>query len=192
MLTIEAVWRELARTMRMLPSCNGASLSLATMAPVHQCAHLTAHRRHPIYPTYQNPKHSVHCKQHIVYCTATIPIQLTKTQNTLNTAPGLHESLQPCSRAARKWRENEEMKRKRRGNGERMRKWRENEEINREWGNGKRMRKSTENEEMERGWGNRKGNEEMDREWRNGERFPIYQTISSFCFEITLLLHWNM
>ena len=39
---------------------------------------------------------------------------------------GLHESLQPCSRAARKWRENEEMKRKRRGNGERMRKWREN------------------------------------------------------------------
>ena len=38
---------------------------------------------------------------------------------------GLHESLQPCSRAARKWRENEEMKRKRRGNGERMRKWRE-------------------------------------------------------------------
>ena len=33
---------------------------------------------------------------------------------------------------ARKWRENEEMKRKRRGNG-------------------KRMRKSTENEEMERG-----------------------------------------
>ena len=65
--------------------------------------------------------------------------------------PGLHESLQPCSRAARKWRENEEMKRKRRGNGERMRKWRENEEINREWGNGKRMRKSTENEEMERG-----------------------------------------
>ena len=40
--------------------------------------------------------------------------------------PGLHESLQPCSRAARKWRENEEMKRKRRGNGERMRKWRKN------------------------------------------------------------------
>ena len=40
--------------------------------------------------------------------------------------PGLHESLQPCSRAARKWKENEEMKRKRRGNGERMRKWRKN------------------------------------------------------------------
>ena len=35
---------------------------------------------------------------------------------------GLHESLQPCSRAARKWRENEEMRRK----------WRENEEMERE------------------------------------------------------------
>ena len=34
---------------------------------------------------------------------------------------GLHESLQPCSRAARKWRENEEMRRK----------WRENEEMER-------------------------------------------------------------
>ena len=41
---------------------------------------------------------------------------------------GLHESLQPCSRAARKWRENEEMKRK----------WRENEEMERKWGNGER------------------------------------------------------
>ena len=37
--------------------------------------------------------------------------------------PGLHESLQPCSRAARKWRENEEMRRK----------WRENEEMERDW-----------------------------------------------------------
>ena len=46
--------------------------------------------------------------------------------NILYLEAGLHESLQPCSRAARKWRENEEMKRKRRGNGERMRKWREN------------------------------------------------------------------
>ena len=35
---------------------------------------------------------------------------------------GLHESLQPCSRAARKWRENEEMRRK----------WRENEEMERD------------------------------------------------------------
>ena len=41
-----------------------------------------------------------------------------KTHNT----PGLHESLQPCSRAARKWRENEEMRRK----------WRENEEMERD------------------------------------------------------------
>ena len=32
--------------------------------------------------------------------------------------PGLQKLLQPCSRAARKWRENEKMKRK----------WRENEE----------------------------------------------------------------
>ena len=46
---------------------------------------------------------------------------------------GLQKSLQPCSRAARKWRENEEMKRKRRGNGERMRKWRGNEEMERDW-----------------------------------------------------------
>ena len=36
--------------------------------------------------------------------------------------PGLHESLQPCSRAARKWREIEEMRRK----------WRENEEMERD------------------------------------------------------------
>ena len=46
--------------------------------------------------------------------------------------PGLHESLQPCSRAARKWRENEEMKRKWRENEEIERKWRENEEMERE------------------------------------------------------------
>ena len=44
---------------------------------------------------------------------------LNKTVRT----PGLHESLQPCSRAARKWRENEEMRRK----------WRENEEMERDW-----------------------------------------------------------
>ena len=43
---------------------------------------------------------------------------------------GCHNPLQPCSRAARKWRKNEEM----RGNGERMRKWTENEEMDREWG----------------------------------------------------------
>ena len=36
---------------------------------------------------------------------------------------GQQESLQPCSRAARKWRENEEMRRK----------WRENEEMERDW-----------------------------------------------------------
>ena len=35
---------------------------------------------------------------------------------------GCHNPLQPCSRAARKWRENEEMKRK----------WRENEEKERD------------------------------------------------------------
>ena len=35
----------------------------------------------------------------------------------------MHQSLQPCSRAARKRRENEEMKRK----------WRENEEMERDW-----------------------------------------------------------
>ena len=46
--------------------------------------------------------------------------------------PGLHESLQPCSRAARKWRENEEMKRKWRENEEMRRKWRENEEMERD------------------------------------------------------------
>ena len=55
---------------------------------------------------------------------------------------GLQKLLQPCSRAARKWRENEEM----------MRKWRENEEVERE---------RRENEEIERKW---KENEEMDRE----------------------------
>ena len=43
--------------------------------------------------------------------------------NMYNIHAGLHESLQPCSRAARKWRENEEMKRK----------WRENEEMERKW-----------------------------------------------------------
>ena len=45
---------------------------------------------------------------------------------------GLQESLQPCSQAARKWRENEEIGRK----------WRENEEIQKKW-------KWTENEEMD-------------------------------------------
>ena len=57
-------------------------------------------------------------------------------------SPGCHNPLQPGSRAARKWRENEEMERK----------WRENEEMKRKW---------TENEEMERRW---RENEEMDRE----------------------------
>ena len=40
-----------------------------------------------------------------------------KTETDIHT--GLHESLQPCSRAARKWRENEEMERKW-GSGERL------------------------------------------------------------------------
>ena len=44
-------------------------------------------------------------------------------QDLCRNTPGLHESLQPCSRAARKWRENEEMRRK----------WRENEEMERDW-----------------------------------------------------------
>ena len=52
--------------------------------------------------------------------------------NILYLEAGLHESLQPCSRAARKWRENEEMKRKWRENEEMKRKWRENEEMERE------------------------------------------------------------
>ena len=46
--------------------------------------------------------------------------------------PGCHNPLQPCSRAARKWRKNEEMKRKWRENEEMKRKWRENEEMERE------------------------------------------------------------
>ena len=53
---------------------------------------------------------------------------------------GLQKLLQPCSRAARKWRENEEMKRKWRENEEIERKWRESEEMEREWGNGVRNR----------------------------------------------------
>ena len=48
--------------------------------------------------------------------------------------------LQPCSQAASKWRENEEMDREL-GNGQIIRKWTENEEVNRERRNGKRMKK---------------------------------------------------
>ena len=51
------------------------------------------------------------------------PIRHQNWASWLMTTPGLHESLQPCSRAARKWRENEEMRRK----------WRENEEMERDW-----------------------------------------------------------
>ena len=47
-------------------------------------------------------------------------------------AAGLRNPLEPWSRAARKWRENEEMKRKWRGNGKKMRKCIENEEMDRE------------------------------------------------------------
>ena len=54
------------------------------------------------------------------------------TVGTWSTAAGLQESLQPCSQAARKWRENEEMKKKWRENEEIERKWRENEEMERE------------------------------------------------------------
>ena len=49
---------------------------------------------------------------------------------------GLHNLLHPCIRDARKWRENEKMKRKRRECEEVERKWRGNEEMKREWGNG--------------------------------------------------------
>ena len=45
---------------------------------------------------------------------------------------GLRNLLQPCSRAARKWRENEEMDRKWRENEEIERKLRGNEEMDRE------------------------------------------------------------
>ena len=45
----------------------------------------------------------------------------------------LTESLQPCSRAARKWRENEKMRRKWRENEKMKRKWRENEQMERKW-----------------------------------------------------------
>ena len=45
---------------------------------------------------------------------------------------GLHNPLQPCSRAARRWRKIEEMKRKWRENEEMRRKWRENEEMERD------------------------------------------------------------
>ena len=48
------------------------------------------------------------------------------------TQAGLQKLLQPCNRAARKWRENEEMKRKLRENEEIERKWTENEEMDRE------------------------------------------------------------
>ena len=67
-------------------------------------------------------------------------ISQTKVISSYLTGPkaGLHESLQPCSRAARKWRENEEMKRKWRENEEIERKWGENEEMERESGNGER------------------------------------------------------
>ena len=44
---------------------------------------------------------------------------------------GLHKLWHPCILAARKWRENEEMKRNRRENEEMERKWREVEEMER-------------------------------------------------------------
>ena len=53
----------------------------------------------------------------------TYSIEECEVLGKLGPSPGLHESLQPCSRAARKWRENEEMRRK----------WRENEEMERDW-----------------------------------------------------------
>ena len=58
----------------------------------------------------------------------------------------LHNKLcQGCttcrSRDARKWRENEKMKKKWRGNEGMERKWVNGEEMEREWGNGEKMRK---------------------------------------------------
>ena len=47
----------------------------------------------------------------------------------VNCQPGLRNLLQPCSRAARKWRENEEIERKWREYEEIERKWRESEEM---------------------------------------------------------------
>ena len=58
--------------------------------------------------------------------------QKTQQIEKLKRKSGLQKLLQPCSRAARKWRENEEMKRKWRENEEIQRKWRENEEMDRE------------------------------------------------------------
>ena len=75
--------------------------------------------------------------------------------------PGLQKLLQPCSRAARKWRENEEMKRKWRENEEIERKWRENEEMERERENGERIRKWRGDREKMRKW---RENEERNRE----------------------------
>ena len=68
---------------------------------------------------------------HIILLIQAVPGPMTLLYFT-GAVAGLHESLQPCSRAARKWRENEEMKRKWRENEEIERKWRENKEMDRE------------------------------------------------------------
>ena len=60
-----------------------------------------------------------------------MPCLCQKTR-TIYLGAGLRNPLEPWSRAARKWRESEEMKRKWRKNEEMKRKWRENEEIERD------------------------------------------------------------
>ena len=61
-------------------------------------------------------------------CTLTTTI-IWNITSSLSLSPGLRNLLQPCNRAARKWRENEEIKRKWRDYEEIERKWRESEEM---------------------------------------------------------------
>ena len=61
-----------------------------------------------------------------------LSVRLFKHLVLLLTCTGLRNLLHPCIRDARKWRENEEMKRKRRENEDMERKWRENEEKERD------------------------------------------------------------
>ena len=74
----------------------------------------------------------------------------------------LHNLLHPCIRDAKKWRENEKVKRKWRENEEMKMKWREDEEMESKWRENEEMkRKWRENEDMERKW---RGNAEMERD----------------------------
>ena len=70
------------------------------------------------FPYFQQPNSPCREKHRILFKN-----QLGSIWFAASPWPGRHESLQPCSRAARKWRENEEMRRK----------WRENEEMERDW-----------------------------------------------------------